>query len=91
MEKLRQSWKRLGALVAASRQLQVGLCLFALVLLVVIFAPVLAPFDPYFMGDDLLVSPGTSGHVLGTNNMGQDIFSMIIFGSRTSLDRKSVV
>lgn len=85
MEKFRLLRKRLKGLVASSRQLQVGLALFALVLVVVILAPVLAPFDPYYMGDDLLAAPGVSGHVLGTNNMGQDIFSMIIFGSRTSL------
>jgi len=85
MEKLQKGWKRVCGLVRASRQLQIGLILLALVLVVVVAAPVLAPFDPYYMSDDLLVAPGTAGHFLGTNNMGQDILSMIIYGSRTSL------
>lgn len=85
MGKVKKLWNRLRALVASSRQLQAGLILFALVLLVVIFAPRLVPFDPYELGDDLLVSPGTAGHLLGTTNMGQDILSMLIYGSRASL------
>ena len=85
MEKVKKVWKRIRGLVAASGQLCVGLVLFALVLLVVLFAPQLAPFDPYDLGDDLLVPPGTAGHLLGTTNMGQDILSMLIYGSRASL------
>ena len=85
MEKLRNGWKRLCGLVRASRQLQIGLILLAVVLVVVAAAPALAPFDPYFLSDDLLNPPGSGGHILGTNNMGQDILSMIIYGSRTSL------
>lgn len=85
MEKVKKVWKRIRGLVAASGQLRVGLVLFALVLLVVLFAPQLAPFDPYDLGDDLLVPPGTTGHLLGTTNMGQDILSMLIYGSRASL------
>lgn len=85
MEKVKKVWKRIRGLVAASGQLRVGLVLFALVLLVVLFASQLAPFDPYDLGDDLLVPPGTAGHLLGTTNMGQDILSMLIYGSRASL------
>ena len=85
MEKVKKVWKRIRGLVAASGQLRVGLVLFALVMLVVLFAPQLAPFDPYDLGDDLLVPPGTAGHLLGTTNMGQDILSMLIYGSRASL------
>ena len=85
MEKVKKVWKRIRGLVAASGQLRAGLILFALVLLVVLFAPQIAPFDPYDLGDDLLVPPGTDGHLLGTTNMGQDILSMLIYGSRASL------
>ena len=85
MEKVKKVWKRIRSLVAASGQLRAGLVLFVLVLLVVLFAPQIAPFDPYDLGDDLLVPPGTDGHLLGTTNMGQDILSMLIYGSRASL------
>lgn len=85
MEKIKKVGARLAGLVRTSMQLRMGLIFFALVLLVVIFAPSLAPFDPYDLGDDLLVPPGTNGHWLGTTNMGQDVLSMIIYGSRASL------
>ena len=85
MNRVRNTWKRIVRMVGMSRQLQMGLILFALVLLVVIFAPAIAPFDPYYLGNDLLVGPGVNGHLLGTTNMGQDVFSMLIYGSRASL------
>lgn len=77
--------RRLVSLWKASRQLRIGLILFALVLLVAVFAGVLSPFDPYFLGEDLLVPPGSENHPLGTNQMGCDILSMILHGSRASL------
>lgn len=85
MEKIKKVGVRLAGMVRSSMQLRMGLIFFVLVLLVVIFAPSLAPFDPYDLGDDLLVPPGTNGHWLGTTNMGQDVLSMIIYGSRASL------
>jgi peptide/nickel transport system permease protein len=49
-------------------------------------APVLAPFDP----DEVnvrarLKPPGTAGHVLGTDSLGRDVFSRLVWGSRVSL------
>lgn len=85
MQQIKLFFKNIKNLIKSSRQLQIGLVLFAAVLLVVIFAPVVATHDPYDLGEDLLVAPGSEGHILGTNQMGRDIFSMIIFGSRTSL------
>jgi len=83
--KLRKVGKRLASLWSASRQLRIGLILFVLVLLVAIFADVLSPFDPYYLGEDLLVAPGSENHPLGTNQMGCDILSMLLHGSRASL------
>lgn len=83
--KLRKVGKRLSSLWNASRQLRIGLILFALVLLVAVFAEVLSPFDPYFLSEDLLVAPGSENHPLGTNQMGCDILSMLLHGSRASL------
>ena len=77
--------KRLASLWKASRQLRVGLLLFLGVLLVAILAGVLSPYDPYYLGDDLLMPPGSENHPLGTDHMGHDVLSMILHGSRTSL------
>ena len=47
-------------------------------------APLLAPYDPYKDMDTPYLSPGRE-HLLGTNDIGQDILSEIIYGTRTSL------
>ena len=67
------------------RQLRFGVYGIILLLIVVIFAPLLVMENPYFFGPDILNKVGENGHLLGTNKMGQDIYSMIIYGARTSL------
>lgn len=47
-------------------------------------APVLAPYDPRALAGDAL-QPPSRRHLLGTNNIGQDILSQIVWGARTSL------
>ena len=60
-----------------------GGVLVALVL-VAVLAPVLAPYDPKALAGDAL-QPPSRRHPLGTNNIGQDILSQIVWGARTSL------
>lgn len=67
------------------KQLSFGILGIIFLLIVVIFSPSIAPQNPYIFGPDILNGVGENGHLLGTNKMGQDIFSMIIFGARTSL------
>jgi peptide/nickel transport system permease protein len=61
-----------------------GLILLALVL-VAIFAPVIAPYDPLegILSDRL--KPPSYQHIMGTDPQGRDLFSRIIFGARLSL------
>ena len=63
-----------------------------LLLLVVaaIFAPQLAPYDPLHTSLTERLRPpvfagGTAAHLLGTDKLGRDVLSRIIFGSRVSL------
>ena len=59
--------------------------LFCLIL-VAILAPVLAPYSPSQIDlDQRLLPPLSPGHVLGTDNVGADILSKLIYGSRISL------
>ena len=71
--------------IVRDKQLLAGLIGIVILLLIVILAPLIAPQDPYVFGKDNLAPPGGEGHLLGTNHLGQDIFSMIIYGTRTSL------
>lgn len=81
MEKLRKTLKS----AFSDKQFAAGAILLMILVLIAIFAPLLAPEDPYVYGDDVLYAPGEGGHILGTNHLGQDILSMLIYGVRTSL------
>lgn len=61
-----------------------GLVVVVVLILVAIFAPQLAPFDPNEIGYDFQAPPG-NGHILGTDSLGRDVLSRLIFGSRISL------
>jgi ABC-type dipeptide/oligopeptide/nickel transport system permease subunit len=56
----------------------------ALVGLVALSAPLLAPYDPLRLSGPPLAPP-TAGHWLGTNDLGQDLLSQLLYGIRTSL------
>ncbi|HYR65658.1 MAG TPA: hypothetical protein VEP47_05980 [Reyranella sp.] len=60
----------------------------ALYFLGAIFAPWVAPFDPFDVKSlnlmDAFTPPG-AGHLLGTDNQGRDVLSAILYGSRVSL------
>jgi len=62
-----------------------GAVIALVVVLVAIFAPLIAPYDP--LDQDVyhrLLSP-QRGHLLGTDNFGRDSLSRIIYGARVSL------
>jgi peptide/nickel transport system permease protein len=57
-----------------------------LLVLSAVLAPIISPFNP--LKDDIgnrFLKPFTSDHILGTDEMGRDILSRIIFGGRVSL------
>ncbi|OLP57766.1 D-ala-D-ala transporter subunit [Xaviernesmea oryzae] len=72
---------------SANRLALAGLGLILALILVAIFADVLAPFDPV-QGDlrnARLLPPGTGSYLLGTDDQGRDILSRLIHGSRLTL------
>ncbi len=63
----------------------VGCSLFLAIVLAAIFAPLIAPYDPTAINFlDKLMPPGRQ-HLMGANDLGQDIFSQVLYGARTSL------
>lgn len=61
-----------------------GLTLFVLIALVALFAPWIAPHSPYAIDGERLLAPRAE-YWLGTNAIGQDVFSQLLFGARTAL------
>ncbi len=76
-----------GWLKLASNRLTVfGLAILVSLLLVAAFAPWLAPRDPYAQNLAGRLQPlFAPGHVLGTDSLGRDILSRLIYGSRITL------
>jgi peptide/nickel transport system permease protein len=61
-----------------------GLVVVLLVLLMALFAPLIAPYEPSAQAARRLLPP-SGAHLMGTDELGRDVFSRIIFGARTSL------
>ncbi len=75
-------WRRF----VTDRMAVVGLVFLVVVTLAAIFAPWVAPFDPNYQYEGLRrVGPGVEGHLLGTDEVGRDILSRLIYGGRLSL------
>ncbi len=86
-----QQWADLIHSLTRSRLAIIGLSLFAIILLLAITAPVIAPRDP--MEQDLgntLMPPaweaqGSQNYLLGTDNFGRDTLSRLLYGANISL------
>jgi peptide/nickel transport system permease protein len=64
----------------------VGAAMVGVVIVAALLAPVLSPYDPGFQARaDRLQPPFSKGHLLGTDNLGRDILSRLIWGSRVSI------
>jgi peptide/nickel transport system permease protein len=64
----------------------VGLAVLTLALLAALLAPWIAPHDPSTVSLlDRLLPPLSAGHLLGTDPLGQDLLSRVIYGARVSL------
>lgn len=62
-----------------------GSCVVILLFAVSIFAPVIAPYDPHEINLKLVLAPPSSSHLCGTDQLGRDVFSRMVWGSRISL------
>ncbi len=62
-----------------------GLVVVGLFVLVAIFAPLLAPYDPIKTNWSEIRHAPSAAHWFGTDELGRDIFSRIIYGARASL------
>ncbi len=77
-----QLWK----VFASDRLALAGLVIVAVVSAIAIFAPWISPSDPTAgVGADRLLPPLEKGHLLGTDGLGRDVLSRLIWGSRMSL------
>lgn len=62
-----------------------GLIMVGALFLVSLLAPWLAPYDPNYIDIQAILMPPSSAHWMGTDSLGRDVFSRIIYGARISL------
>ena len=63
----------------------IGLVLLSVLLFVAVFAPLIAPYDPIKVSIADGLEPPSLQHLLGTDDLGRDVFSRVLWGSRISL------
>ena len=78
-------WQDRWRQVIHNRMAVLGFTLLGLMVAIAIFAPFVAPFDPFEMDLENNLQPPTADHLLGTDKLGRDVLSRVIYGSRISL------
>ncbi|RDC71430.1 ABC transporter permease [Rhodovulum sp. 12E13] len=79
--------RKLGALRALLRSPSgaVGLAIVVILVIAAVFAPLIAPHDPFRMAAGPRLSPPSANHLMGTDQLGRDVFSRIVYGARLTL------
>lgn len=62
-----------------------GFIIITSILALAIFAPLIAPYDPDSIDVKAILLPPSPEHLMGTDGLGRDVFSRMLFGARISL------
>ena len=84
-------WSRFRRVFFSRGVVIFGLVVIVVLVLVAIFAPLLAPYDPNKTNLAAALEGPSRAHLLGTDTLGRDTMSRIIYGTRTSLEVGLVV
>lgn len=63
---------------------RIGIFMLLILIIMALFAPYISIYNPYTLSNDVLSSPNLA-HLFGTDHLGRDVFSRIVYGTRTSL------
>jgi peptide/nickel transport system permease protein len=63
-----------------------GLVVATLFVLMALFAPLIAPYDPADTNFSAVLQPPSADHIMGTDDLGRDVFSRVVYGARASLE-----
>jgi peptide/nickel transport system permease protein len=78
------SWRQLWRQFRKNRAAEISLYLIILFIIAAIFAEFFSPHDPFALGDETLIGP-RADHWMGTDDLGRDTLSRVIYGSRVPL------
>lgn len=75
-------WRWLLRQLARKRQAQLGGTALFVILLCAVIAPLLVPYDPLQVNAVIRLQPPDAAHWFGTDELGRDVFSRVLFGTR---------
>ena len=75
---------RITGIVSGNWAALASVCYLLLIVLAALFGPSLMPGDPLALSADIMLPPG-SGHWLGTDDLGRDALTQLVYGTRVSL------
>lgn len=67
------------------RGAMIGIAMLLFLVVLVIAAPLLAPYDPIDISPAEALEPPSRDHLMGTDQLGRDVFSRVLYGGRVSL------
>ncbi|MEK3877642.1 ABC transporter permease [Paenibacillus sp. FSL M7-0420] len=65
--------------------LLIGIIMFAILILLAIFVPYLSPYNPTEQNLSAFLQPPSAAHWLGTDQLGRDLFTRLVYAARTDL------
>jgi peptide/nickel transport system permease protein len=69
----------------ANRLAMAGAAVVVVLILVALLAPVIVPHDPHAIDVNAILLPPSPQHLFGTDELGRDVFSRMVYGARVSL------
>lgn len=84
-------WREFWESFSANRGAVIGLVVVSIFVMIALFAPLLAPYDPSAVHEGAFKLPpfwqesGSAAHLFGTDDVGRDLLSRLIYGARISM------
>lgn len=80
-----ERWKKTVKTLFSRKIVRFSAIVVGLFIIMAVFAPVIAPFDPNYADFSAFLQGPSKAHWLGSDNYGRDVLSRIIYGTRVSL------
>lgn len=84
-ERAQSQWRIVGRQLRRNRAAMIGATIIALEVLIAVFAPIVAPYEPLKQNPRAALQAPSAEHYFGTDDTGRDLFSRVVYGTRISL------
>ena len=83
--KRESSFHRVVKQLLKNRVATIGFIIFVIEVIIILLAPVIAPYDPAALDMTAILQKPSAAHLMGTDSLGRDLFSRILWGGRYSI------